>query len=98
FVEDMARYGVHLHLGAAVDKLSIEPLIGNEFDPEYDTDLDTELVADDAAETIYVSKVKYWPKARAAIESRGHRVVIHGEPYQERVIFGVVPETAPARR
>ena len=98
FVEDMARYGVHLHLGAAVDKLSIEPLIGNEFDPEYDTDLDTELVADDAAHTIYVSKEKYWPKVRAAIEARGHRVVIHGEPYQERVIFGVVPETAPARQ
>lgn len=91
FVEDMARYGIHLHLGAAVDKLSIEPLLGHSFDPEYDTDLDSELADDKDGGTVYISKEKAWPRVREAIEARGRQITVYGTPYQERVIFAVKP-------
>ncbi len=92
FVEDMARYGIHLHLAASVDKLSVEPLVGHSFDPDYDTDLDTELAADTDGSTVYITKQKQWPRVREAIEARGHQIIIYGEPYEERVIFGVRPD------
>ncbi len=91
FVEDMARYGIHLHLGVAVDKLSIKPLLDHSFDPEYDTDLDSELADDKDGGTIYISKEKSWPRVREAVEARGRQVIVYGPAYQERVIFGVKP-------
>jgi 4-amino-4-deoxy-L-arabinose transferase-like glycosyltransferase len=93
FVNDMARYGVHLHLGARVDKVSIDPRTDTSLDPTYDSDLDTELADGDDAGTVYITKQKHWPRVRKAIESKGRSVVVFGEPYEERVIFGVVPET-----
>ncbi len=89
FVEDMARYGIHLHLGARVDKVSIDPRPLDAFGPEYDTDLDTELARDNAAHTIYICKENIAAKVRAAIEAQGHQIVVYGQPYEERMIFGV---------
>ena len=89
FIEDMARYGIHLHLGAHVDKVSLEPLVDNAFGPEYDADLDTELARANVEGTVYISKEAFWPKVREAIEARGHQIIIYGEPYEGRVIFGV---------
>ena len=91
FVEDMARYGIHLHLGAQVDKISLEPLADNSFGPEYDSDLDTELARGDDAGTVYITKQAFWPKVREAVEVRGHQIIVYGKPYEERVIFGVMP-------
>ena len=85
----MARYGIHLHLGAHVDKVSLEPLVDNAFGPEYDADLDTELARANVEGTVYISKEAFWPKVREAIEARGHQIIIYGEPYEGRVIFGV---------
>jgi 4-amino-4-deoxy-L-arabinose transferase-like glycosyltransferase len=92
FVNDMARYGVHLHLRASVDKVSIEPRADTSLDPAYDSDLDTELADGDDAGTVYITKQKHWPIVRAAIEAKGRRTQVFGEPYEERVIFGVVPQ------
>lgn len=92
FIEDMARYGIHLHLAVPVDKLSIEPIAAGTFDPEYDTDLDTELADDTAGDLVFICKEKNWPQVHEAIETRGHQTIIYGAPYQERVIFGVRPD------
>lgn len=89
FIEDMARYGIHLHHGARVDKISMAPLEVTSYEPEYDTDLDTELARDEGAHLIFICKQKSWPKVQEAIEARGHQVVVYGEPYEERVIFEV---------
>lgn len=93
FIEDMARYGIHLHLGARVDKVSIKPETGKAFDPEYDTDLSTQLARADAGHTIYICKQKVWSKVREAIAARDHKITVFGKPFEERVIFGVAPTT-----
>ncbi len=92
FVEDMARYGIHLHLGARVVKVSIEALTDESFEPEYDTDLGTVLARKSREHTIYISKQMAWPRIREAIEARGLQTTIYGKPFEERVIFGVMPD------
>ncbi len=89
FVEDMARYGIHLHLGAQVHKVSIDPLSADAFGPEYDTDLDTELARADGEHSVYICKESLWPRLRAALEARDRQVIIHGQPFEGRVIFSV---------
>lgn len=80
FVEDMARYGIHLHLGVHVDKISLEPLTEKSFGPEYDSDLDTELARGDDDTTVYITKQSFWPKVREAIEARDRQIIIYGSP------------------
>lgn len=94
FVEDMARYGIHLHLGAQVDKVSIEPFQPELFDGEYDGDLDTELVDNDQA-AIYICKQKRWPELQSLLNDRGYPTRMLGEPFSERVIFRILPRTTP---
>ncbi|HQX66064.1 MAG TPA: glycosyltransferase, partial [Dokdonella sp.] len=89
FVEDMARYGIHLHLGAQVHKVSIDPLAADAFGPEYDTDLDTELARADGEHSVYICKETLWPRLRAAMEARDRQVIVHGQPFEGRVIFSV---------
>jgi hypothetical protein len=45
FVEDMARYGLHLHLGTGtqIEKISLEPRPPAPFNPEFDEPLAVEL-------------------------------------------------------
>ncbi|SFN60750.1 ArnT family glycosyltransferase [Dokdonella immobilis] len=88
FVEDMARYGVHLHLQARVDKLSLRPIKLDPFDGEYDTDLDTEL-ADLDTDIVFICKQTHWDEIRRNIEARGRTVTVYGSPYQDRILFGV---------
>ncbi len=89
FVEDMARYGIHLHLGARIEKVSIKPIAADRFGPDNDTDLDTELARRDQGSTVYICKEEIWPRVREAIETRGYQIAIYGQRYEERVIFGV---------
>ena len=89
FVEDMARYGIHLHLGAQVHKVSIDPLAADAFGPEYDTDLDTELARADGEHSVYICKETLWPRLGAAMEARDRQVIVHGQPFEGRVIFSV---------
>ncbi len=86
FVEDMARYGLRLHLGAEVEKVSLLPQPGARFNPEFDEDLATEL-AEDEPGVVYITKQTRWREVRDAIEAHGYRTEIRGTPFYGRVIF-----------
>ena len=92
FVEDMARYGLHLHLGARIDKVSLYPEYSTRFDGEYDTHLARQLELRDRA-MVFVCKEARWPEIRRDIEARGYRVTAFGAPFEERVIFGIEPRS-----
>ncbi len=95
FVEDMARSGLHLHLGVStgIEKLSLDPVPQPRFNPEYDEPLDEELRE---AETglVWICKQDLWPRLRQRLASRGFRAIALGAPYQRRVIFRVEPLSA----
>ena len=92
FVEDMARYGVHLHLGphVQVEKLSLHPAPDSKFNPEYDESMWGELREHEDAQLWVVEQENL-----AAVTDLAHRegfdVVALGTPYQGRVFFRTVP-------
>ena len=88
-VEDMARYGLHLHLDAQVEKLSLHAQPQPRFNPEYDEDIADELGDDFDPHALWITKQENWPDVLAAIRSRGFDPVPQGTPYQGRVIFRV---------
>lgn len=90
FVEDMARYGLHLHLGAEIEKLSLDAPPQARFNPEYDEPLEREL-EESARETgvVYVAKVDAWPAIRARIADSGWLASSLGAPFEGRVLFEV---------
>ncbi|MGB0132955.1 glycosyltransferase family 39 protein [Dokdonella sp.] len=94
FVEDMARYGIHLHLGATVDKVSINPVDLTLFDGEYDGNLDTELVDNDQA-AIYICKQERWPELQSQLSARGYPTRVLGDTFNQRVIFRILPKASP---
>ncbi|GAB3381940.1 ArnT family glycosyltransferase [Lysobacter fragariae] len=89
FVQDMARYGLHLHLDAQVEKISLAPLRGPRFDPEYDESLAQELARGEPGQ-VWICKQGLWPQLRDELAARGYRAEPLGAPYQRRVIFEVV--------
>lgn len=93
FVEDMARYGLRLHLGAEIEKLSLLPDPSQpRFNPDFDEPLARE-VADTQKEPgiIFITKSGLWPVVSRAIDAQGYDTRILGTPYYERIIFEVVP-------
>lgn len=92
FVEDMARYGLHLHLDTEIEKVSLEPAPSERFNPEFDESLAQEL-AEHEPDTVWICKQAMWPQLRARISALGYRANALGTPYQRRVIFEV--EFAP---
>ena len=102
FVEDMARYGLHLHLDTEIEKVSLEPVAGARFNPEFDESLAQEL-AEHELGTVWICKQAAWPQLRARIAALGHRATALGTPYERRVIFQVefasrlAEPTAPPR-
>ena len=91
FVEDMARYGLHIELGAEVEKLSLDPQPdAPRFNPDNDHELAREL-AEHESDIIWITKQENFPRIRARIEAQGYRVLPQGTPYQRRVIFRVEP-------
>ncbi|WP_440222852.1 ArnT family glycosyltransferase [Dokdonella sp. MW10] len=88
FVEDMARYGLHLHLGAEIEKVSIDVRDGRRFNPEFDEGLETEL-ADSEDGVVFVCKSDAWEAINARIASHGYTTTVLGEPFHGRVIFRV---------
>lgn len=88
FIEDMARYGIHLELGAEVEKVSLTSIPQPRFGPEYDETLG-EKTADHDASAIWVCKRERWPEMRAKIEAAGWRARPLGAPFEERVLFRV---------
>ena len=91
FVEDMARYGLHLHLGAGVEKLSVEPLRESRFNPEYDEAIADELGDDLDPHALWITKREHWPAVRDALASHGAVAVPQGSPYEGRILFRVRP-------
>ncbi|GAB2511463.1 ArnT family glycosyltransferase [Lysobacter humi (ex Lee et al. 2017)] len=96
FVEDMARYGLHLHLGRGVEieKIALDPSPQPVFNPTYDEDLATELGEHEPG-ALWITKRERWPEVRARIEAAGYRTVVLGTPVHGRVMFRLVP-TSPA--
>jgi hypothetical protein len=91
FVEDMARYGLHVELGAQVEKLSLLPdPHAARFNPVDDTDVATALAQPDP-DALWITKQENWPKVQARFAALGQRTVAQGTPYRARVLFRVVP-------
>lgn len=92
FVEDWARYGLHLHLGAEIRRVAreIPDLAG--FNPPYDQTLAEAISAPGLEDgRIYVTKESRWAAIKDAIGSYGLRARSLGSPYHGRIIFDVVP-------
>lgn len=95
FVEDMARYGLHLHLDAEIEKLSMGAYPQSRFNPEYDEPLlnEVEEVGHEHG-LVFVAKTGLWPTLERQIAQHGYRTRVFGTPYQGRVIFEVLPPAA----
>ena len=93
FVDDMARYGLRLHLDAEVEKISLNPIPPGtqpRFNPAFDEDLAMGLadVETDSGAAL-ICKQAQWPRVRAYIEAQGYQSIPLGDPYQGRVIFQI---------
>lgn len=98
FVNDMARYGLRLHLDAEIEKVSLDPIPGGSqarFNPVYDEDLGNELAeAADEPGAIWICKQALWPQLQARVAQHGHRAEALGPPYRGRVIFRTRKQSA----
>jgi 4-amino-4-deoxy-L-arabinose transferase-like glycosyltransferase len=90
FVDDMARYGLHLELGAQVEKISLDPLPQPRFNPEFDDFLADEL-AEREPDVLWICKQERWPELQARIAALGYRATMRGAPFLGRTIFTVKP-------
>jgi len=92
FVEDMARYGLHLELGRGteIEKISLDALHEPRFNPEYDEPLAVELGEHEHG-VVWVAKQDDWPVVRARIDEYGYRAIPLGTPFEGRMIFRVEP-------
>ena len=89
FVEDMARYGLHLHLGADIEKLSLAPVRESRFNPEYDESVADELADDPDPHTLWITKEQHWPAVRDALAAQGVVALPQGTPYEGRILFRI---------
>jgi 4-amino-4-deoxy-L-arabinose transferase-like glycosyltransferase len=90
FVEDMARYGLHLHLGVDVEKLSLAPITAApRFNPEYDESVADEIADDFDPDSLWITKRERWPAVRRELSALGVDAIAQGAPYQDRVLFRV---------
>lgn len=92
FVEDMARYGLHLHLGAEVEKIALDPLPPRHgyAAPNYDQDLASEL-AEREPDVVWIAKREHWTELEGRVAALGYRTQPLGADYRGRVIFRVFP-------
>ena len=88
FVEDMARYGLNLHLDAEIEKVSLQPTARAQINPEFDGDLATEL-RDADSRTLFIAKLERMPEISQRIEDIGYSVVRLGAPFNSRALFVV---------
>ncbi|UNK49813.1 glycosyltransferase family 39 protein [Lysobacter sp. S4-A87] len=88
FVEDMARYGLHLHLGphTEVEKIALAPYPQQAINPEYDDPLAREL-GEREANTLWICKQETFPEVRSRAMALGYQVEPLGEPFNGRVFF-----------
>jgi hypothetical protein len=89
FVDDMARYGLHLHLGAPVNKLSLHVLPQPRFNPEYDGNVVDQLGAHFDPDALWITKQDNFALVDARLRALGYAARAPGTPYQGRVLFRV---------
>ena len=87
FVEDMARYGLHLHMGVAVEKVSLEARPREPYGAEFDSSFAGELL--EREDALWVTKQALFPQLVERAAPLGFRLVPLGEPYEGRVVFRV---------
>lgn len=99
FVEDMARYGLHLHLGRGtqIEKISLDALQQPRFNPPYDEPLSVELGEHEAG-VVWICKQTDWRAVRERIEAYGYRAIVLGTPFERRVMFRVEPARRGVQR
>lgn len=91
FVEDMARYGLNLHLGVEIEKVARTV----EAQPRFGADFDEPLIREvqEAGKEhglVYVTKQALWPAIEQEIQGYGYRARELGTPHRGRVIFEVL--------
>lgn len=89
FVEDMARYGLHLHLGVEVEKLSLAKQTQSRFNPANDEAIIDEISDDFDPDSVWITKQAHWPAVREALAAQGVDAISQGAPYQGRIIFRI---------
>ncbi len=96
FVDDMARYGLHLHLGTQIEKVSLQPLPPHTGFGEraYDSDLAFEL-AEGEADVVWITRQAAWQQVQGQLQQRGFHGQALGAPYRDRIIFTVQPLAGP---
>jgi 4-amino-4-deoxy-L-arabinose transferase-like glycosyltransferase len=97
FVDDMARYGVHLYLGRGVrvEKIALDPTPDPHYVPDWDESLAEELREYDAR-AVWIARRARMPAIDGRLRSLGFVAVPLGAPYRDRVIFRV--SRSPAAR
>jgi len=91
FVEDVARYGLHLELGSPVERVSLKPLpVPQPIGTAYDRDFAQALAAP-RLDALWIAKTKYWPQVRDQATAAGLQVDTVGTPYRGRVFFRMTP-------
>jgi 4-amino-4-deoxy-L-arabinose transferase-like glycosyltransferase len=89
FVDDMARYGLHLHLGVEIEKLSLQPEGHAQFNPEYDETVADEIRTDFDPASLWITKQAHWLAVRDALAALGVDALPQGTPYEGRIIFRI---------
>ena len=90
FVDDMARYGVHLHLGAEIEKLSLSKPDGTMLDREADHGFIGEL-AEAERGVVYITKAAQFARLAQVVEDHGQHAAPLGDSYEGRVLFVITP-------
>lgn len=87
FVDDMARYGLHLHLGAEVEKVTLHPLP----EPRPLSDESGHGFAEELRERepdiVYITKAELLPELARIAAGEGLRLRQLGAPFHGRVIL-----------
>lgn len=98
FVEDMARYGLHLHLDVEIERVARELVLQARFNPTYDESLWDEIKETGLEDgLVYITKQDLWPDVVRIVREHGFQAHPLGEPYQGRVIFEVTHPAAGTR-
>jgi 4-amino-4-deoxy-L-arabinose transferase-like glycosyltransferase len=99
FVDDMARYGLHLHLGRGtqIEKVSLDPTPDLDYVPDWDESLAEELLEFDPR-AVWIARRARLPAIASRLRSLGYEAMPLGAPVEDRVIFRVSRRPgAPAR-
>ncbi|WP_166636759.1 ArnT family glycosyltransferase [Cognatilysobacter terrigena] len=97
FVDDVPRYGLHLHLGAEIENVAIEDRSSlATVNPDVDEPIDRELADPDVAGAVWLTPTSRWPAVQSRVRSRGLVAQPFGSPLHDRIVFRVLHSSASA--